>query len=111
MVRGFSIMTDVVTTSVRAKAEGRCAGCSLQGCRRRRVVAVGMSYEDVGHGLGLKCREQCVNVILEQRPRIDHGNATPPDHVCAGPVERERAWIVSDDPANCWRQPLENPVG
>src|SRR5262249_16511222 len=81
-------------------AEGLRTRCGLDTSRRRRVIAVRMSDEDVRYGLTPHGIEQRLDVRFLERARIDHGNTIPTNNVADGSLEGERSRIVAQQPAH-----------
>jgi hypothetical protein len=85
--------------AVRAFAKRLRTGRGLDARRRRRMVAVGVGDQDMRHRLPAYGLEECGNVRLIERPRIDDGDAPAADDVAHRPLERHRPRVVAHDPA------------
>src|ERR1043166_4494140 len=72
-------------------------GCRLDARRIRRMIAVGMGDEDMGHGLAAHGVEQCRRMRLAVRTGIDDRNLATPYDVADCPGKGERTRIVAED--------------
>src|SRR5271163_949970 len=98
------------TSGVGAKAIGRGPGYRLQRRCRRRMVAMSVGDQDMGHLLAGKSSQQCRDVVFEIRAGIDNRDFAVADNIGPGAAEGERARITRDDAANARRHPLEPAV-
>src|SRR3954471_22324762 len=74
------------------------------------MVAVSVSDDDVRHGLAAHRIEQCRDMRLIHRTRIDDRHAALPDDITDRALESEWAWIVAQDAPNAGHD-LLNGVG
>ena len=69
------------------------------------VIGVGVSDENVGHSLvRAEGTEDCVEVFVKGWAGVDDGYLSPADDVHPGPGERERVWVLCNDPTHQRRQ-------
>ena len=83
---------------VRAFGEDRGAGRGLDPGHRRRMIAMGVGDEDVGHGLAAHRVEQRRDMGVVVRAGIEDRDFAAADDVAHRALEGERA-------RDCWRRP------
>ena len=93
-----------------AKTIGRGTGRRSHCRRRRRMVAMGMGDQDMGHPLAGEAGQQCRDVLVEIRAGIDDRDLALADYVGPGALEGKRARIARDDTANARRHPLKPTI-
>ena len=96
---------------VRPLAIGDRPGRRLDLGRRRRMVAMGVGDDDVGHRLAAHRVEQRIDVLLVEGTGIDDGDLAAPDDVAQRPLEGERARIVDQDAPHAGRDLLDHAGG
>ena len=87
-------------TGMRTETVGRRTGRRLQRLRRRRMVAMGVGDQDMGHPLAREAGEQCLDMLGEVGTGVDHRDLAAADDVGSGTPEGERARIARDDAAD-----------
>ena len=82
--------------------EGECrrTGCSFYRCGGRRMVTVGVGYQDMADGFAPYGLQQGVDMRVVGRPRIDDCNLFAADYVGAGSVKGKRSRVAGDNAAD-----------
>ena len=96
VIAAFFDLRPAAVAAMGAVAIGRRSGRLLKGGRCRRMIAMGMCDQDMRDGLAFDRTLKGRNMIVIQRPRIDHCNLALPDDIGTGSVKRETAGVVTD---------------
>ena len=107
----FLDLRHVAVAAMRAVAVGRGVGLGLEQAHRRRMVAMGVGYQDMRHRLTLQRVQQRRHVLFVQWAGVDHCDLAAADDVGAGALEGEGAGILRHDPADHRRQDRNAAVG
>src|SRR4051812_37651152 len=70
------------------------------------MIAMGMSNEDVAHGLAADRREQCCQMLVIVGTWIDDRDFARSDDVARRALEGERPWIIGKHAPDERRQPV-----
>ena len=97
--------------AVRPEPVGAGAGPFLQAGCQRRMVAVGVGYQDMRHRLaGPQRRQHVVHVRRQRRSGIDHRHLAGADDVGARALVGERRRIPANDSPDQRRHPHDGAV-
>src|SRR2546423_15275361 len=94
------IEVEVACGAMRTLTEGWRARRGFDPLRRGRVVAMSMRDQDMRDRLVPNRIEERLDMRFVKRPGINDGNAIAADNVADPSLERERSWLVAQQPAH-----------
>src|SRR2546423_4046681 len=94
------IQVEVACGAMRALTEGWRARRGFDALRGGRVVAMSMRDQDMRDRLVPNRIDERLDMRFVKRPGINDGNAIAADNVADRSLERERSWIVAQQPAH-----------
>ena len=75
------------------------------------MVKMGVRDQNMADALiGFQCFQNCLDMFVQQWPRINDGDITVADYISASAGESEGARIIRNDAANTRRQPVRNAI-
>ena len=89
--------------AVAAEAVGLRVAPRTEQPAARRMIHVRVRDQHVGDGLAGGSAQDGIDVCGIRRARVDHSHVAAAHDVGASAVERERAWVLGDDPAHARR--------
>src|SRR5262249_22932078 len=103
------VEVEIPRRAMRALTVGWRARRSFDACCCGRVVAMGVSHNNVRDGFVPNRIEERLDMRFVERPRIDDRNAISADNVADRSLKGERPWIVAEQPAHAGIHFLDLP--